>query len=75
MILYVRNDMHQQWVDERNYSMYENEDKMKSDILEKGNKDKNSEMEKMIEEIEQKAFMAGYDYAIEVLKAGRVQKK
>ena len=30
--------------------MYENEDKMKSDILEKGNKDKNSEMEKMIEE-------------------------
>ena len=27
--------------------MYENEDKMKSDILEKGNKDKNSEMEKM----------------------------
>lgn len=55
--------------------MYENEDKMKSDILEKGDKDQNSEMEKMIEEIEQKAFMAGYDYAIEVLKAGRVQKK
>lgn len=33
------------------------------------------DFEKMIEEIEQKAFMAGYDYAIELLKAGRVNKK
>uniref|UniRef100_UPI004057A1EF hypothetical protein n=1 Tax=Agathobacter sp. TaxID=2021311 RepID=UPI004057A1EF len=53
--------------------MYENDNQAKTNISEEGNK--NSEMEKMIEEIEQKAFMAGYDYAIEVLKAGRVQKK
>ena len=33
------------------------------------------EMKKMIEEIEEKAFMAGYEYAIEVLITGRVQKK
>ncbi len=67
--------MQKQWVDERNYSMYENSDKAKSNISEDGTKDKSKEMEKIIEEIEQKAFMAGYDYAIEVLKAGRVQKK
>ena len=32
-------------------------------------------LEEMIEEIEQKAFVAGYDYAIEVLMAGKVKKK
>ena len=37
--------------------------------------EKKEDFVKMIEEVEQKAFMAGYDYAIEVLKAGRVNKK
>lgn len=55
--------------------MYKNSDQIESNIPEDGTKDKNNEMQKMIEEIEQKAFMAGYDYAIEVLKAGRIQKK
>lgn len=55
--------------------MYENDNETKSVMSEENSKCKNYEMKKMIEEIEEKAFMAGYDYAIEVLKAGRVQKK
>lgn len=42
----------------------------------KENKEGYSEdLEKMIEEIEKKAFMAGYDYAIEVLKSSRIKKE
>lgn len=55
--------------------MYKNDNQTKTNLPGEDNRNKNSEMEKIIEEIEQKAFMAGYDYAIEVLKAGRVQKK
>lgn len=47
---------------------------MKHNLTKTDDKEKDNDMEKMIEEIEQKAFMAGYEYAIEVLKAGRVKK-
>ena len=55
--------------------MHENDKHIKYDIQDKNTKYQNDEMKKMIEEIEEKAFMAGYEYAIEVLKTGRVQKK
>ena len=42
--------------------------------MERKNREK-EDFVKIIEEIEQKEFMAGYDYAIEVLKAGSVNKK
>lgn len=55
--------------------MRENDNQTQSGMLEENSKWQNDEMKKTIEEIEEKAFMAGYDYAIEVLKTGRVQKK
>lgn len=55
--------------------MHENDKHMKYDIQDKNTNYQNDEMKKIIEEIEEKAFMAGYEYAIEVLITGRVQKK
>ena len=55
--------------------MNENRGQKKCEIFEKYHKYSKDELLKIIEEIEQKAFMAGYDYAIEVLKAGKVHKK
>ncbi len=55
--------------------MNENRGQKKCEIFEKYHKCSKDELLKIIEEIEQKAFMAGYDYAIEVLKAGKVHKK
>ena len=55
--------------------MHENDKHMKYDIQDKNTNYQNDEMKKMIEKIEEKAFMAGYEYAIEVLITGRVQKK
>ena len=54
-----------------------NDEKLKRrNIIEKEYKlEEYDSLEKMIEEIEQTAFMAGYDYAIEVLKQGRVKRK
>lgn len=55
--------------------MHENDNHIKSGIQDINIKYQNDEMKKMIKEIEEKAFMTGYDYAIEVLKSGRGQKK
>ena len=55
--------------------MHENDNHIKAGIQDKNIKYQNDEIRKLIEEVEEKAFLAGYDYAIEVLKSGRVQKK
>lgn len=55
--------------------MHENDNHIKAGIQGKNIKYQNDEIRKLIEEVEEKAFLAGYDYAIEVLKSGRVHKK